>query len=486
MTTPSCDFVKEEAAFRVGDVVEVRSSASQPWRPGRVATQSPLTVTLDGYDQSDVFELVRHKDADPSRLTDRRPSGSMVTHGDLKDADAAELKALSSMQTKAGQEELPAEGIVPGDTTVATSSSGQGAKAKAPASPGPEGGLWHQEAVGKFYNGISVQVTVACLIGTNFLTNMVEKQIDPAGNLYSEVFAGLDIFYNVAFTLELAVNMYAHWFCYFWRSSWNIFDTVVVSIGVINLLKLPLPSAFNLLRLMRAFRVFRLFKRVKALNKIIVSIINAVPGVANAFLILTIVMCIYAILAVEFYQDVGEGCESTNYTNVEGASGGYYSLRQQCFGQEYFGTFTKAIYTFFQVLTGESWSEMVARPAIWYFSNDWFRATASALFFVSFVLVTAYLLINVVVAVLLDKMSATEPEDEAPPEDPDEKPEPVPLSAKEIQLYRNFHRVGHSLEKLVAKQTDMQTEFDRTRNEMAAMKEQIGSLAKVIQNRRQG
>ena len=35
------------------------------------------------------------------------------------------------------------------------------------------------------------------------------------------------------------------------------------------------------------------------------SLAKAVPGVANAFLIMVIIMCIYAILAVEFFSDFG-------------------------------------------------------------------------------------------------------------------------------------------------------------------------------------
>ena len=43
-----------------------------------------------------------------------------------------------------------------------------------------------------------------------------------------------------------------------------------------------------------------------SLAKIMSSLAKAVPGVANAFLIMVIIMCIYAILAVEFFADFGE------------------------------------------------------------------------------------------------------------------------------------------------------------------------------------
>merc|ERR1719502_1479634 len=93
--------------------------------------------------------------------------------------------------------------------------------------------------------------------------------------------------------------MYAFWFWTFWKNAWNVFDFFVVSIGLLTTFKVP--------RMMRAFRVFRLFKRIKSLNKIIVSLGKAVPGVVNAFVILFIVMCIYAILAVDFFKGYGKG-----------------------------------------------------------------------------------------------------------------------------------------------------------------------------------
>lgn len=103
-------------------------------------------------------------------------------------------------------------------------------------------------------------------------------------------------------------NMYAFWFRRFWKSAWNVFDfaarskdwalagvlsklgsghvqlgngrtpgdlhfmwnmwkmyhgslfshaKVVVSIGLLNMTKVPLPGPLSLLRMMRAFRVFR-------------------------------------------------------------------------------------------------------------------------------------------------------------------------------------------------------------------------------------
>ena len=70
------------------------------------------------------------------------------------------------------------------------------------------------------------------------------------------------------------------------------------------------------------------------------------------------------------------------------------------FGWEYYGTFTRALFTLFQVMTGESWAEAVARPLMFGLYKN---AIFVSVFFVSFILLTQIVLTNVVVAVLLDK-----------------------------------------------------------------------------------
>ena len=181
----------------------------------------------------------------------------------------------------------------------------------------------------------------------------------------------------------------------------------------------------NLLRLLRAFRVFRLFKRIKSLNKIIVSLGKAIPGVANAFLIMVIFMCIFAILGVEFFSQFGPDGTMTTYqdhgqrgidwTNLTGlpiengdcdeingtvAGGGcvvvpLVTARGYTYGEEYYGTFFRALYTLFQVMTGESWSEAVARPTLFGYVNPQIGAVLTGLFYVSFIIITQIIMINV-------------------------------------------------------------------------------------------
>ena len=73
-----------------------------------------------------------------------------------------------------------------------------------------------------------------------------------------------------------------------------------------------------------------------------------------------------------------------------------------------------------QVLTGESWAEAIARPLIFGYEVAWFPA----FFFVTFLLLMQIVLVNVVVAVLLDKFVADPSGDEEDDKDGDAEDEP--------------------------------------------------------------
>ena len=284
-----------------------------------------------------------------------------------------------------------------------------------------------QAQVFKFYNWQPIQLFVAGLIVANFFVNILEKEIDPYPpglQLYPEVWSGLADFFNAIFLVELLLNFYGSFFVPFWKSGWNVFDFIVVAVGTISLARVDMGPG-NLLRLLRAFRVFRLFKRIKSLNKIIVSLGKAIPGVANAFLIMVIFMCIFAILGVEFFSQFGPDGTMTTYqdhgqrgidwTNLTGlpiengdcdeingtvAGGGcvvvpLVTARGYTYGEEYYGTFFRALYTLFQVMTGESWSEAVARPTLFGYVNPQIGAVLTGLFYVSFIIITQIIMINV-------------------------------------------------------------------------------------------
>ena len=198
-------------------------------------------------------------------------------------------------------------------------------------------------------------------------------------------------------SLTSSVAHPCRWKGHFLCSGWNIFDVIVVSISIPSLIGANL-GTFSQLRMLRAFRVFRLFKRIKSLNKIIVSLSRAVPGIVNAAILQLIVMCIYSILAVDLFGEYGADGQ---YTNIDGETIPMITMRGMTYGDEYYGTFFRSLFTLFQVLTGESWAEAVARPVV-FTEGHW--PYVSGIFYVTYILLCGIVLVNVAVAVLLEKM----------------------------------------------------------------------------------
>lgn len=234
--------------------------------------------------------------------------------------------------------------------------------------------LYRQYDVRQLYQSSTVQISVAILITVNFVINAAEKQVQEQEA--DDVFYVFEILFTVIFSVELLINMYAYYWYPFWTSGWNIFDFIVVGVALSSILFDGLPGIATL-RLLRAFRVFRLFKRLKSLRKILLALEAAIPGCSNAFLILVLVSSIYSILGVEFFGEIEP---------------------------YYFATFCQSLFTMFQIMTGESWSE-IARPIV----DEYPQA---AMFFITYILIANIVLVNVIIAALLEEMVGDEDSDE--------------------------------------------------------------------------
>lgn len=253
-----------------------------------------------------------------------------------------------------------------------------------------------QKAVRDLYHHKRVQLFIGAMIMGNFLSECTQKQVDPWEEKYPDLWYTLETTWNILFLFELLWNAYGNWLCDFFKSRWNLFDLLVVLISIPSMAKGTNLGSWSKLRMLRAFRVFRLFKRIESLNRILVALTRSVPGILNAGAVMVLVMCIYAILGVDLF---GRFAEDGSYVNIDGEEVRLMTSRGLTYGNEYYGTFGRSLYTLFQVLTGDSWSEAVARPVLFGEGGHWFW-----IYYVTFITINGVVLINVVVAVLLEKM----------------------------------------------------------------------------------
>lgn len=317
--------------------------------------------------------------------------------------------------------------------------------------------LPQQKIVHDLYQQDKIQICVAGIIFLNFFIAVINKQLMPAkGSREETVFFVFECQFAVVFFIELIVNMYGSFPIEFWKSGWNWFDFIIVIISLMSLFMENLPG-ISVLRLFRAFRVFRLFKRVDSLKLIIEGIMHSLSGVANAFMVLFIIMGIWSIMGVEFYGrrpldfelnpsdswgirfdhsgDWKEGWKITEVIEDSQAQNkdirvGYWlhSLNGTFLNEassrrikeilrnptkcndpckisfthtelrQRFGSFMKSIFSMWQIMSMDSWASNLARGCI-------FKAKLplASVYFVSYLFISGIIMSNVVVAILLDK-----------------------------------------------------------------------------------
>ena len=223
----------------------------------------------------------------------------------------------------------------------------------------------------------------------------------------------LDMAALVIFIVELAAKFIALGRRFF-RDGWNIFDFLVVAVAL-----LPNAGALSVLRSLRVLRVLRLINRMPQLRRIADAILQAVPGIG----------AIAGLMGILFY--VGAVMSTT------------------LFGErfpEWFGSLGKSLYTLFQVMTLESWSMGIVRPVMEAYPNAW-------LFFVPFILVSAFVMLNLFVAVIVDTMSnlhSTDPDTEHQPEAPQDG-QILVSSAELVRLHQEMAEIKALLRERQAK-----------------------------------
>ncbi|XP_028940272.1 sodium channel protein type 5 subunit alpha, partial [Antrostomus carolinensis] len=152
---------------------------------------------------------------------------------------------------------------------------------------------------------IDLAITVCIVMNTLFMAlehnNMSEnfKWMLNVGNL---VFTGI-------FTAEMILKIIALDPYYYFQKPWNIFDSVIVTLSLIEL-SLPRHKSkkerrkggtLTVLRSFRLLRVFKLAKSWPTLNTLIKIIGNSLGALSNLTLVLAIIIFIFAIVGVQLF-----------------------------------------------------------------------------------------------------------------------------------------------------------------------------------------
>ncbi len=214
------------------------------------------------------------------------------------------------------------------------------------------------------------------LITIAILVNAVTLGLDTSEKvraLAGPVLDGIDRAILALFVFELLVKLVAYRI-WFFRSGWNIFDFVIVGISLV-----PATGNLSVLRAFRILRVLRLLSVVPQLRRVVEALLSSIPGMGAIMGVLTLFFYVGAVLATRTF---GEGFP------------------------QWFGDVGASMYTLFQIMTLESWSMGIVRPVMEKYPLAW-------IFFVPFIFVTSFMVLNLFIAIIVNSMNALHQEDVA-------------------------------------------------------------------------
>jgi len=165
------------------------------------------------------------------------------------------------------------------------------------------------------------------------------------------------------FVVELALRWYAAGWRFF-RDPWNVFDFLVVGVSLV-----PAAGPLSVLRTLRVLRVLRLVSAVPSMRRVVAGLLRAMPGMASVASLLALVIFVAAVMATKLFGHIAP---------------------------TYFDDLGTSLFTLFQVMTGEAWPD-IARQVM-------AQAPMAWIFFVVYILVSSFAVLNLFIAVVVNGM----------------------------------------------------------------------------------
>ncbi|NQV93620.1 MAG: ion transporter [Sphingomonadales bacterium] len=209
----------------------------------------------------------------------------------------------------------------------------------------------------RFQNAIMAVIVInAIIIGMETSPMLMER--------YDAILGALDQIAIGIFIIEILLKLFVYRLSFF-KNGWNIFDFVIVAVAL-----LPTGGSLSVLRALRILRALRLVSAMPKMRKVVQGLFAAIPSMGTVIILLALVFYIAAVMATKLF-------------------GSEFS--------QWFGSIGASLYSLFQIMTLESWSMGIVRPIMEVYPWAW-------VFFVPFVLVTSFVVLNLFIAIIVNAM----------------------------------------------------------------------------------
>ncbi len=157
----------------------------------------------------------------------------------------------------------------------------------------------------------------------------------------------------------------------YFKDGWNIFDFSIIVFSLV-----PATGAFAMIaRLGRLLRVLRLISTIEDLRLIVAALVKSIPNVGHILMLMSIIVYIYAIVGFQLFHE---------------------------HDPENWGNIGIAVLTLFEIITLEGWIDVNAK-AMELNSFAW-------IYFVSFVIVGTFVVVNLFIAVVINNLDRAKEE----------------------------------------------------------------------------
>ncbi|XP_044792329.2 voltage-dependent T-type calcium channel subunit alpha-1H isoform X6 [Bubalus bubalis] len=247
---------------------------------------------------------------------------------------------------------------------------------------------------------------ITFIIGVNVITMSMEHYNQPKA--LDEALKYCNYVFTIVFVVEAVLKLVAFGFRRFFKDRWNQLDLAIVLLSIMGITleeiemnaALPInPTIIRIMRVLRIARVLKLLKMATGMRALLDTVVQALPQVGNLGLLFMLLFFIYAALGVELFGRL----ECSEDNPCEGLS-----------RHATFSNFGMAFLTLFRVSTGDNWNGIMKDTLRECAREDkhclTYLPAISPIYFVTFVLVAQFVLVNVVVAVLMKHLEESNKE----------------------------------------------------------------------------
>uniref|UniRef100_A0A669ELQ8 Voltage-dependent P/Q-type calcium channel subunit alpha-1A n=1 Tax=Oreochromis niloticus TaxID=8128 RepID=A0A669ELQ8_ORENI len=256
----------------------------------------------------------------------------------------------------------------------------------------PKNKLSFQYRMWQFVVSPPFEYSIMALIALNTIVLMMK--FEGASMVYNNVLKNLNIVFTTFFFLESVLKIIAFGPLNYFRDAWNIFDFVSVLGSITDILVTEFGNnAFSLsfLRLFRAARLIKLLRQGETIRILLWTFVQSFKALPYVCLLIAMLFFIYAIIGMQLFGNL-------KLTEDDGIN-----------EHNNFRTFFMALMLLFRSATGEAWQEIMLacldkKECDPESGNDKKEcgSTFAYTYFVSFIFLCSFLMLNLFVAVIMD------------------------------------------------------------------------------------